>query len=149
MLQQEKTKFGILKSILTAAGILTLGGCTGCTDVAYDYNIPDTDAQCPAGMDFRSGGAGIVDRSGGSGIVDRNGSAVQNYCYAPTCPNPDFTQPAEMEWHLDSHQVVVADPHCPAPIVTPPPCSCDDEAEEGDTDSEGGDEEQTEDGPSA
>ena len=134
MHQEQKTTFGKVKVVLTFAAIASLGGCTGCTDVAYDYNIPTGDAECPAGMTYRSGGAGIVDRSGGSGIVDRNNIPVMDYCYTPTCPNPDFTQPAEMDWHLDSHQVVVADPYCPATVVPPPPCDCDEEDEGGDSD---------------
>ena len=43
MVQQQETRYRTLKYLLTVAGILTLGGCTGCTDVEYDYNVPAAD----------------------------------------------------------------------------------------------------------
>lgn len=86
---------------------------SACTDVKYDYNVPESQADCPSGMNFRSGGSTIVDRSGGSRIVDRNGEEVGSYCEEADCPGGNWSsEPPEMDWHLDQHGYVVANRVC-------------------------------------
>ena len=88
-------------------------GMSACTDVRYDYNVPESPSDCPSGMNFRSGGTTIIDRSGGTTIKDRNGNDVGSYCEEAECPGDNWsTEPPEMDWHLDKGDYVVANRVC-------------------------------------
>jgi hypothetical protein len=108
-------------SAYLALGISTIAliGLTGCPDVKYNYDIPESQADCPTGTEYRSGGTSVRDRSGGTSVRDRNNDEVMDYCEATTCPG-GVTPTGEpvMEWHLADHGMVTAKRVCPA---TPPP----------------------------
>ena len=89
-------------------------GVSACTDVRYEYNVPESQPDCEKnGMTFRSGGSRIVDRSGGSRIKDRNGQEVVSYCEEAECPGGNWsTEPPVMDWHLDKGEYVVANRVC-------------------------------------
>ena len=76
----------ILLLILLAIALYLLWECKNdVRDVEFNYDVPQTQSDCPAGSEIRSGGAGVVDRSGGAGVVDRNGSTVDDYCDPDPC----------------------------------------------------------------
>ena len=111
---------GSLPAITMTAVMLAM--LSGCYQVEYEYDVPESASDCPPGMEHRSGGSAIVDRSGGSGIVDREDADVTDFCYQPTCPggNYDNTVPAEIDWHLNDHKQVVATRTCLALPLAPP-----------------------------
>ena len=96
-----------------------LFGLSACKDIRYEYNIPEA-GDCPAGMNYRSGGSRIVDRSGGSRIVDRSGNEIDTYCEEAECPGDAWsTEPPIIDWHVDKGvdkgDYVVANRVCLAP----------------------------------
>lgn len=110
-MQNRKTNFRAAATVVLLP--LLLLGMSACTDVKYDYNVPESQSDCPGDMTFRSGGSTIVDRSGGSRIVDRDGNEVGSYCEEAECPGDNWsTEAPEMDWHLDEHGYVVANRVC-------------------------------------
>lgn len=100
---------------LTILPVLLLG-ISACEDVSYEYDIPQSQAQCPGGTTFRSGGSAIIDRSGGSSIRDRHANPVTSYCEEAECPGGNWsTVSPEMDWHLTKGKYVVANRTCLAP----------------------------------
>jgi hypothetical protein len=114
-----------------AFGTLVLAGCCQyCNlpeadrDIVYAFDIPTSQADCPAGTTFMDvsentgsedlGGSGIVDR-GGSGIVDRNGQQVQQFCYE-ACPTGENTIGPDVytDWN-NSSNFIVAKSKCELP----------------------------------
>lgn len=88
-------------------------GVSACSDIRYEYDIPESQQECPAGMTFRSGGSVIKDRSGGSVIKDRDAQPVRSYCEEADCPGGNWSQEAPlMDWHLDKGDYVVANRTC-------------------------------------
>ncbi len=99
-----------------SAASATLIMLAGCADIQYMYDIPERQADCPAGTNYRSGGTGIIDRDGGTGIIDRNGNEVFDYCEPQLCPD-GVTVPVGVPgivWHQDDHDQVLARGVCPA-----------------------------------
>jgi hypothetical protein len=110
-MHNKKRKFCATGNMILLPCLLL--GMSACTDVKYDYNVPESQSDCPSGMNFRSGGSRIVDRDGGSRIKDRNGQEVSSYCEEAECPGDNWsTEPPEIDWHLDEHGYVVANRVC-------------------------------------
>jgi hypothetical protein len=87
-------------------------GMSGCKDIRYEYNVPEA-ADCPAGMNHRSGGSRIVDRSGGSRIVDREGNEIDTYCEEAECPGGAWsTEPPIIDWHVNKGEYLIANRVC-------------------------------------
>lgn len=88
-------------------------GLSACKDIRYEYNVPRAADDCPAGMNYRSGGSRIVDRSGGSRIVDRDGNEIDTYCEEAECPGGAWsTEPPVIDWHVNKGDYVVANRVC-------------------------------------
>lgn len=104
-----------LRVALLTAFVASVSGCAH-NDIEYNYNIPQSAADCPSDTAYRSGGANVRDRSGGSNVRDRQGGEVNAYCEALVCPGgetPGDDEPI-IVWHLDAHQQIVARKTCPA-----------------------------------
>jgi hypothetical protein len=107
--------FAGLRATLLAAFLTSASGCAA-YDVEYTYDVPESDADCPSGTAYRSGGTNVRDRSGGTNIRDRQGGDVSDYCEAMVCPGgetPGDSDPI-IVWHLDDHKQIVARKTCPA-----------------------------------
>lgn len=89
--------------------------CDDCVcgkDIVYAFNTPETEADCPSGMELRSGGAGVVERDGGAGVVERDGTPVISYCIEACPPGEVESEGApEIDWTAES-DVVVAISDC-------------------------------------
>ncbi len=82
----------------------------------YDWDIPASQADCPADTVFRDsgtdedgdlgGGSGIVDRAGGSGIVDRDGNPVLQHCFRPCANGETPVGKTIVDWHNTDKFVV-------------------------------------------
>ena len=104
-----------LRVALLTAFVASVSGCAR-HDIEYNYNIPESAADCPSETIYRSGGANVRDRSGGSDVRDRQGGDVNAYCEALVCPGgeiPGGDMPV-MIWHLDEHNQIIARKTCPA-----------------------------------
>ncbi len=63
----------IILLILLLIALYLLWACKNdISDVEFNYDVPQSQSDCPAGSVIRSGGAGVIDRSGGAGVVDRH-----------------------------------------------------------------------------
>jgi len=103
------TSKSILISIIAIVMATSLTGCQ--KDVERRYNIPQSQAECPTGTDFRSGGGAVIDRSGGGGVIDRDGNDVINYCEPQCAPGESHVGDPDMIWH-DTNKVITAERPC-------------------------------------
>lgn len=105
-----------LKIVATPAAIAAATVLSGCADIEYLYDIPDSQSECPTDTIYRSGGTSIRDRSGGTSIRDRDGDEVGIYCELQVCPDGVSIPTGDpiMVWHRDDHGKVIARGTCPA-----------------------------------
>ena len=105
----------VLALLIAAALTLFIGGCKqSCPtcpeqkDVVYEFDIPQSQDDCPAETIFmedsedgdpdNDGGTGIVDRDGGTGIVDRDEDLVLQFCFHPCGGDEEPVGPTTMKW---------------------------------------------------
>jgi len=93
----------ILISLTAVLLAFSLSGCK--KDLERKYDIPESQADCPANTDFRSGGGGIVDRSGGGAIVDRDSNPIVQYCEPQCQPGESHVGDAGVVWTPDNDKV--------------------------------------------
>jgi hypothetical protein len=122
--------FGYSRFLLTLVLVSTVVLLSGCCstfcykDVVYQFDIPSSPSDCPAGTVFRndltggvshSGGAGIVDRDGGASIVDRKKKKlIKKYCDETQCTaSEEATGPMVANWHKSrSNKILIASQKC-------------------------------------
>ena len=99
---------------LALAYFLTMAfGISGCADIEYNYDVPESQTDCPSGMIYRDSGPNIVDRDGGANIRDRDGNDVNAYCEEADCPGGNWSlDPPIIDWHLNKGKHVVANRKC-------------------------------------
>ncbi len=133
-----------LATFAVALAALVLAGCSECeckiegigtgggggnyepaitSDIAYSFDIPQSQADCPTGTEYTisvpgspelDGGPGIVDRDGGPGIRDRDNNHVTRYCQRPCTGGQVASGKMVIDWHNNASHVVAAR-HCDDP----------------------------------
>lgn len=125
-LKKKQKKLAIIVGL---GAMLVLAGCEcececGCCesggsdfDIVYEWNIPQSQADCPedtiytestpGGPDL-DGLPGIVDRDGGPSIVDRDGDYISQYCLIPCDEGQTASGPVVLEFHNPGGHVVAS-----------------------------------------
>lgn len=109
-----------LTLIGAVATTLVLAGCNhecDCKDIMFDFDVPKSQADCPANTEFTQLETVSTDRDGGSKIKDREGNIVMDVCFR-SCEAGEIpvNQPV-VWWHQSqtSGVIVVQDECVPGP----------------------------------
>lgn len=109
-----------LTLIGAVATTLVLAGCKhecDCRDIMFDFDVPRSQADCPANTEFKQLEMFSSDRDGGAKIKDRQGKDVVDVCYR-SCKSGEIpVNKPVVWWHQSSTSgvIVVQDECVPGP----------------------------------